>query len=149
MNSKVFFVLLLAVVGVAVFGLTTKPQSSANASNSNSDEISLESNYQSQSARMGAVDVEITPEKLEFGETSIFEVSFNTHSVDLDYDFTSIMTLMDNNGTRYKATEWVGGSGGHHLSGAIGFEKLNENAESVTLKIDGIDGTETTLTWQL
>lgn len=149
MNSKVIFIVLLAIAGATVFALSAKPQSSAKASNLNSDQSNMDTSYQSQLAQMGAVDVEITPEKLKVGETSIFEVSLNTHSVDLDYDFTSILTLTDNNGTLYKATEWVGGSGGHHLSGAVGFEKLDENVKNVTLKIDGIDNSSERFTWSL
>ena len=149
MNSKIFFVIMLFVVGLAVFGLTTKPQSIASVPESNNNQDSLEETYLSKSARMGAVDVEITPEKLKSGEDSIFEVSLNTHSVDLNYDFTSIMTLSDDRGNVYNATEWIGGSGGHHLSGTIGFEKLSQGVDSLTLKINGIDNVVHSFVWQL
>jgi len=151
MNSKLLFVLFLGIASLAVFRLTTRTQKTADANTqtSNSDQNDSNVSFESQSTRMGAVDVEITPNKLEPGKIAIFDVAFNTHSVELEYDFTTIMTLTDNNDTTYKTTEWVGGSGGHHLSGAIGFEKLNENIDSLTLKIDGIDNQATTLTWQL
>lgn len=60
-----------------------------------------------QAKSMGAVKVEITPTKLKSGEDMVFELSLNTHSVDLNYNYTQILTIegngIDNQNTTF---EW-------------------------------------------
>ena len=152
MNSKVFFILLLLVGGMAVFGLTTKQKGEVTV-NANKAQAQVGTDktavFESQSKAMGAVDIEVTPLQLQSGKETNFKIALNTHSVSLDYDFTKILSLTDDSGQMYGVKEWNGGQGGHHLSGDIIFEILSDDAKTVTLKIQGIDNQTSEFVWNL
>lgn len=105
--------------------------------------------YQSQALRFGAVDVEVVPKNLRVGEEIVFELSLNTHSVELDYEYTSIASLQDNLGGNYKTLNWDGGENGHHIKGQLTFESLKDGLESVSLELSGIDNQTNIFTWEL
>ncbi len=65
-----------------------------------------------------SVTVEVTPAGGTSG-TLIFDVSMNTHSVELGYDMTKIATLTDDQGRNYPAKSWDGAAGGHHREGSL------------------------------
>lgn len=70
----------------------------------------------------GGVLVEVTPLNLRSpGEGLDFQISMDTHSVELDYDLLAIATLTDDQGNTYQPTAWDGPRGGHHMSGILGF----------------------------
>ena len=74
-----------------------------------------DSKYHTKTDDQANVTIEVTP---NFGlerQENIFELSFNTHSVDLNFDFQKIIILRDDLGNIYKAKNWTGGQGGHHL----------------------------------
>lgn len=103
---------------------------------------------QRQTTTMGVVTVDVDPLKLGRTEAeNSFTVSFNSHSVNLDVDFTKLITLRDDTGNTYQAKQWTGNRGGHHISGDIIFPRLNGTASQVTLKISGIDGQTKDFTW--
>ena len=56
---------------------------------------------------MGAVEVQVTPLQLTPGKQPVFKISPNTHSVELNYDYSKINTLTDNEGTTYQAENWT------------------------------------------
>lgn len=152
MNSKMFFILLLLVSGLAVFGLTTKQKGEVTVSSNKAQaqvNADTSSTYQSQSKAMGAVDVEVTPILIEPGEKTIFKLILNTHSVELDQDFTQIAKLTDDQGNDYQAVEWTGGSGGHHLTGNLVFEPIVDSLQEFTIIIDGIDNDQGIFVWKL
>lgn len=97
-----------------------------------------------------SVVVEATPKTLShLAEKTIIEVSLNTHSVDLNYDFASIMILQDDLGNIYPAIEWSGPSGGHHIYGDIIFDKINPEASSAILIIKSLNGVDHRLSWKI
>lgn len=110
---------------------------------------------ETQIQRAGAVDVEISLKKpLDVNERIVFELTLNTHSVNLDYDYIKISELTDNLGNIYQAREWTGESEGHHLSGDLIFEALSPTLEGLELtklilKIDGIDGELLEFNWNI
>lgn len=119
-----------------------------NFSNTNIS-INTQSPYTTQTNKEGEVTIEVTPKKIGTGEKNIFEISFNTHSVNLDFNFTKIIVLEDNLGNKYQAMEWTGSNSGHHLNGDIIFPKINEQAKSINLIIKEIEGMEKTFSWNL
>jgi len=68
----------------------------------------------------GGVVVQVTPE-VTVGDRLVFDVSLNTHSVDLSYDYRALASLRDDQGHTYPAASWDGGSGGHHQTGKLVF----------------------------
>jgi hypothetical protein len=88
----------------------------------------------------GAVTVEVTPAG---GTTAtlIFDVTMNTHTVELDYDMTKIATLMDDQGRAYPVKSWNGAAGGHHREGSLTFEApAGATPKSLQLNLAGIGG---------
>lgn len=103
----------------------------------------------------GAVAVEITPENFSHpGDTLIFDVSMNTHSVDLSMDLAKLAVLSTDTGKSVQATLWDAPRGGHHLEGKLSFpsmldgKNLLDGAKSITLTITNVDAPTRTFTWQ-
>lgn len=109
-----------------------------------------ENGYQLQLDSQASVEVEITPKALGASEEkNIFAVALNTHSVELDFDFTSIISLKDDLGKEYEALEWTGNRGWHHVSGDIIFPKLDTSAKRVELIVVGVGGVDRKFAWEL
>jgi len=98
-----------------------------------------------------AVRVEVTPLNLNdpSAATLDFQITMDTHSVDLNYDLTKIATLNSDAGEEVKPVKWDGpGGGGHHVSGVLSFPPSRERGPSVTLVLRGIaDVPERTFVW--
>ena len=150
MNTKLFFIILLLLAGVAIFGSAgkSKPSTSATVS-SNPQSGEQESGFLPQIKTMGAVEVEISPISIKSGENTVFELSMNTHSVELSYDYIQIATLTDESGNDYKPTEWTGGNSGHHLSGELIFPTLSSTPKQLTLTLEGVDNETEDFRWKL
>lgn len=100
--------------------------------------------YDAKQGSAGAVLVEVTPLS-----STKYQISLNTHSVDLDLDFTKIIKLKDDLGNMYEALYWSGSSGGHHLSGEVTFPKITDQARGVTIIISDIEGEVLNFEWML
>ena len=86
----------------------------------------------------GGLTVEVTSAGYVAGEPVRFEVIFNTHQGDLNFDLTKQSVLVDDAGNEYLPVEWQGGTGGHHLSGQLIFPSINSEATKITLVISDI-----------
>jgi hypothetical protein len=104
----------------------------------------------------GAVTVEVTPINLDQpGDTLLFDVAMNTHSVDLSMDLKALATLTTDTGLTIPATNWEAPLGGHHVSGKLSFpaaqsgKSILDGAKKLTLTITGIDNATRTFNWDL
>lgn len=150
MNSKIFFVLILILAGVVIFGMTAKSKREITAIPSSKATSTVQTSpFAPQTKAMRAVEVEVKPVSIERDKDIVFELSMNTHSVELNYDYTQIATLTDDSGNSYKPKQWTGGSSGHHLSGQLIFTPLNGNPKELTLTLDGVDNKVESFSWQL
>lgn len=96
------------------------------------------------------VKVEVTPKQIDTeSDKMVFSVVLDTHSVDLSYDFKNIIELKDDVGNVYKAEEWTGNSGWHHVSGDIIFNQINKNTKKLTMTMEGIAGIDRSFEWEL
>ena len=120
---------------------------------SSNDELSTKSipvatttsnTYETKNGEMGAVMVKVKPIK-----SNVYEFTFNTHSVDLDFDFTQIITLKDNLGNTYNPNDWSGDKGGHHLQGTIEFAEIAPEAKNVTITVRDIESKVLNFEWSL
>src|SRR3989338_3855100 len=78
------------------------------ANNTRKNDVS-EIEYASQKKQMGEVEVEVLPLQLYSGAPVVFELSLDTHSVDLDYDFRKISNLKGNVGSIVLDLDSIGG----------------------------------------
>lgn len=141
--KKLAIILVVLIAAVWIMASGKKPASQGSV-------LPAQQTYETKSDNQANVDIEVTPQTLGFNnQENVFEVKFDTHSVDLDFDFTKIMVLTDNLGNQYPALKWEGGSGGHHLTGKIVFPKLKSGAQKIILKISGIGGVERNFNWDL
>ncbi len=104
----------------------------------------------------GAVEITVTPVNLDNpGETIEFEVSLNTHSVDLSMDLTELALLSTDTGLSTEAILWDAPLGGHHVEGKLSFpttvrgDSIIEGVNEVRLIISNLDAPERVFVWQV
>ena len=91
------------------------------------------SSYKEQVDESGAVNVTIKPTEIS-EEGWSFEVTLQTHSVELDMDILASVVLIDADGAQVRATKWDGDPpGGHHRMGTLSFAALDRAPETITL----------------
>jgi len=106
-------------------------------------ENKIKGSFQALTSSENNVEFQVTPLS-----ASEFEISMNTHSVDLGFDLTEISMLYDNIGNPYKPLKWEGSApGGHHRSGILKFPFVNSSAKSINLIIN--DGTRREFSWNI
>lgn len=104
----------------------------------------------------GAVTFEVKPINLDNpGNALVFDVSMNTHSVDLGMDLATLADLTTDNGLTIQATQWDAAEGGHHVEGKLIFsitsdgKSLLKTAKELTLTIKNVDAPTRIFNWQL
>lgn len=102
------------------------------------------------------VVVAIQPLNVGSGEEWLkFEVSMNTHSVDLSMDLAALASLATNNGLTVQAILWDAPRGGHHVKGTLVFpasvdgKSLFDGATELILIIKEVDVPVRIFTWSL
>jgi hypothetical protein len=98
----------------------------------------------------GGVTVAVTYTNPRVGQAPRFDVTLNTHSVDLDgYDFKNLTVLRDEAKT-YAPTKVESKGSGHHRQVALTFPKISEGAKRVEVIIKDVAGVkERTFRWVL
>lgn len=104
----------------------------------------------------GAVEFSVQPLNLDSpGDAITFDVSMNTHSVDLSMDLSALATLSTDNGYSVQGVSWDGALGGHHVSGKLTFppsvdgKSILDGATKLTLSIKNVDAPERIFIWDL
>lgn len=136
--KKVWIILpaiLVILITVMVFSSLEKKESPKGEVQQ--ENVSPKKEFTVQTDDQREVSVSVKPVNLEAGKEAIFEVTFETHSVPLDFDLAKIAKLTDDSGNTYQPVSWTGGTGGHHLSGNLSFPKISK-AKSVELLIPGV-----------
>jgi hypothetical protein len=112
--------------------------------------------YPTQSDAQGAISMDITPENLtQFGDKVIFDVSMNTHSVDLSMDLAKLASLSTETGKKVGAILWDAPRGGHHVQGKLSFptlldgKNLFDKAGNITITIKDVGAKSRIFTWKL
>ena len=154
---KPSFLILFSVLFLSACNPTAKlqpvgavPTASAPTQTQTTSEGAMRSDQQ------GAVVVEVTPLNLDNpGQTLDFQVSMNTHSVDLSMDLAPLATLVTDAGRLAEAISWDGPRGGHHVSGTLSFpatvngKPLLEGASQLRLTIKSVDAGARIFTWSI
>lgn len=103
-----------------------------------------------------SVEFVVTPLNLTApGETLDFDVSLNTHSVDLSWDLAAQSVLSTDTGLEVKGASWPVG-GGHHYEGTLSFpaktadgKPLLDGAKTLTLTIRDAAAPARVFVWAL
>ena len=146
------------VILVLVAGCSTDKESRQSTSNAplaatGNDSI-LTSNSLTQTSNGGAVELQVKW-LADKKDSLVFDVSMNTHSVDLDkYDLKQITVLHDSQGNEYQPLSWSSAAGGHHRSGKLIFAvptSLNDGGTKfLHMVIRNVAGvSERSLEWDL
>ena len=104
----------------------------------------------------GAVEFAVTPLNLSLpGDTLDFDVSMNTHSVNLAWNLAAQSRLTTDTGREAAGKSWPEG-GGHHVDGTLTFPvkaadgtPLLAGAKRLTLIIQNAGAPERTFVWDL
>ncbi len=103
-----------------------------------------------------SVEFVVTPLNLDApGDTLDFDVSMNTHSVDVSWDLAAQSVLSTDTGLEVNGLNWPLG-GGHHYEGTLTFpaetadgKALLEGAKTLTLTIRDTGVTKRVFVWEL
>lgn len=126
-----------------------KSSQSGNVSSGGGETIGGEAIFESKSDSQGGVTITVTP-KIFLESAWDFEITLDTHSVELNEDLTKAAILVDENGKEYKPSAWRGDpAGGHHRKGILRFSSIKIQPLSFVVKIKKIGGiAERIFDWQ-
>ncbi|MBI4065228.1 hypothetical protein HY409_02575 [Candidatus Gottesmanbacteria bacterium] len=140
------------LTGSIIYFLWTLSSSQQAKTVQNAPSKLLNNSYQTQESSEASVTVSVAPRVLFIDERPVFDVIFETHSVELAFDVAEVTTLVDQNGNDLGKSSWNGSSpGGHHRNGTLSFAKpLPKSTQRVILTLKDIAGiAKRTYTWEV
>ena len=154
LNKKLIILVIIVIILSIVLILNNKESRLDNSDfeKSMKDESNqgLITKYKTEIDDQASVTIKVTPKIIGVKlQENIFELSLNTHSVDLAYDFQKIIVLRDNLGNIYKASDWTGGRGGHHLKGEIIFSEIDKDAKTIEMEVNEVGGVKRIFHWDI
>ncbi len=145
------FVLLIYVIFTVYQNIANKKESATTTNSARTTQKQTNNQqWEKKTDDQGGVTVVVSP--LDISSQSKewkFDISMNTHSVELDQDLVKSTVLVDDEGNEYKPIRWDGPVGGHHREGTLIFNPVAPIPKSIELKITGIADVMRTFTWQL
>lgn len=160
---RLFVFVLIFVAGWGLSGCSRSPAAGQGVELTGGGELSKQADAQPPSQDVSRVDsqgaVEVTVSPMDTGDGSEgvirFDVTLNTHSVDLSMDLSRLSTLATDIGLLLDAESWTGGSG-HHVRGQLDFPMyapdgtpLIGDATEIILTIRDVDAPERVFVWQV
>lgn len=104
----------------------------------------------------GVVMFAVTPLNFEAASDTLeFNVSMNTHSVDLSMDLAQLSTLTTDTGITIQPIKWDATPGGHHVGGNLIFpgtqngKSILEGASKLTITIVNVNAASRVFEWNL
>ncbi|MCL4870062.1 MAG: hypothetical protein KJ063_13945 [Anaerolineae bacterium] len=147
-----WWLLLPILLLVACQGTTSGP----NLPLATDNEPDSATTYATLEDTQGKVTVVVKPLNLDgSAETIDFEITLDTHSVDLSMDLATMSSLTTDNGRQMVATGWDAPQGGHHVSGVLSFPAIVDGAAwlkgatTLTLTLRDVDVPERVFIWKL
>lgn len=151
-TNKIFVIILITIIVLVLIILTSNKNKEITQTIQKTDKLNpLKEKYTSQENEGGNVTVTVKPKILKAGEKPIFEVEFNTHSVDLSFDIEKLSFLTNDKGKTSNQSVWNGSPpGGHHRSGTLAFTEILSEGKFVELVIKDVAGIpKRSFKWQL
>ncbi len=152
MNAKQKWSLVATVIiGVLIFIISYKDEKHpVLKSAAQADAEITKQLWEAKNDERGAVAISVVP--LELSPTAAewkFDVTLNTHSIELDWDMVKAVTLVDDRGNSYGPQKWEGALGGHHREGTLIFTPITPTPKSVELRITGGVEPVKSFTWNI
>ncbi len=146
----VFVIIATIVVSIVIKSRNTRVSNSQTFVSVKASENS-KNNSSTQENDGGNVKIIVMPKTLAVGEKPSFDIVFETHSVDLDFDVVQISSLVDEKGQVFNKSIWEGSEpGGHHREGNLTFNTILSKTKFAKLIIrDVSDIPERTFRWEL
>lgn len=145
-NTKIVLLIIFVILILAgfVYFALFKKQPSKEQSQTANENTSAENlkGLGSQVNGEGGVSVEVTPIDFSFSTPVKLKVDFTTHQGNLDFDMTKISYLLDDKNNKYIPSSWEGGSGGHHISGALSFSEPIKDTKTIKFVIENVSNVE-------
>jgi len=148
--------LTLTLVLVACSAASTPLPSDVQPVSVSTEPAAPEIDSVTRSDQQGAIIIEVTPLNLDsLTDTLEFDISMNTHSIDLSMDLATLATLTTDTGITLQATLWDAPLGGHHVEGKLIFpaaedgKSILEGATKLTLTIVNVDAASRVFEWEL
>ncbi len=135
-NKYYVFGFILLIIGLS-FGIFLYYNSTLK---NESDTILKLNTVSTGSTSNGGVQIELTPKKISLGKLEV-EIVMNTHSVDLSRFNLKEITMLEYEGKQlmpYSAPNLMG----HHISGTLIFEVMDNELDSFRIVILGIPKVE-------
>lgn len=153
MTKKYFIIIAFALILAIFVGLQLLNKSDGNQESplpALSESVAQTLDLETQINNEGPVTVTIIPHKSASAGTLEFEITLETHSVELNEDLVKAVVLIADN-KNYEPIAWDGDPpGGHHRKGILRFAPISPQSRSITLKIFQVGGIEErNFTWQL
>lgn len=151
----VFLVLILAAC-TSTQTPTAVPPADSNNGTSIQPEPAATSGDMARTDTQGAVEFVVEPlDPNAAGDTLVFMVTMDTHSVELSWDLASQSVLTTDTGLEVVGSSWSGGNG-HHVEGTLVFpaktaggQPLLAGANTLTLTIQAAGADERVFTWEV
>lgn len=145
--KTVFLALAVSFILLLIWS-SRSPSSTASPS---TPSASTPAAYQTKESEGGNVTVIVTPQELGTGKPAVFQIVFDTHSVNLDSDVAQASALRDDQGNTYGTPAWKGDPpGGHHRKGTLSFPTPLKQIPAISLILKDIAGVqERTFVWKL
>lgn len=107
--------------------------------------------YETKESESGNVTITVTPRNLTSKMPPQFDVAFETHSVELDFDVSGLAVLTDESGQSFGTAAWDGSPpGGHHRKGTLTFSQSLPAIKTISLTFTNVAGIPTrTFTWEV
>tara|TARA_B100000508_G_scaffold89939_1_gene70076 strand:+ start:854 stop:1327 length:474 start_codon:yes stop_codon:yes gene_type:complete len=97
--------------------------------------------YSEQTDDTGPVSVTVKPLSLSDSGDWTFELTLQTHSVDLTMDIVESVVLIAGDGSEIKPTSWDGDPPeGHHRTGIVSFSAPDSDSQSITIEVRNVAG---------
>lgn len=130
------------LVALAGCGTSTSPATDATAASSPDRTVEVKVGE----VKVGEVKVGLNLRRLD-ADGAVFEIVFDTHSVELDQDLARDARLVVGD-TTWPYAAWTGdGASGHHREGELRFTAAGPVVGTITLTIGGLPG-PVTATWE-
>jgi len=133
MSRKLIFPVLavLAIALAACASASSNPATQTAGSSVAGSSTTEPSSDLARTDSQGSVEFVVTPINLAApGETLDFDISMNTHSVDLSWDLVAQSVLTTDTGLEVKGLSWPVGNG-HHYEGTLTFPAKTADGKSV------------------